>query len=336
MQKKQLGRSELQASIMGLGCMSMSNVYGKADRTESIATLHHALSLGINFFDTADVYGAGGNEEILAEGFSGMRDEVIIATKFGIMHEPSGQITGICGKPDYVRRCCDASLHRLRTDVIDLYYLHRPDPDTPIEETAGAMAELVAAGKVRYLGLSEVSGEQLRRAHGVHPITAVQSEYSPWCLDVEDECLQEIRELGAALVPYSPLGRGFLTGGIRSSSDLPAEDYRRQLPRFQDENIAKNLKIVETLESIAKRHHCTPGQAALAWIYSRGDDLFPIPGTKRRSYLEENTAATEIQLAPDELAVLSRQASQAVGARYGANAALIRPQRTADADADNK
>lgn len=326
MQKKQLGNSDLHASVMGFGCMSMSHVYGRADRAESIATLHRAFSLGINFFDTADVYGAGGNEEIVAEAFSGMRDQVIIATKFGIMHEPGGQVTGICGKPDYVKKCCDASLQRLGTDVIDLYYLHRPDPDTPIEETTGAMMELVAAGKVRFLGLSEVSGEQLRRAHAIHPIAAVQSEYSLWCLEVEDECLEAIRALGAALVPYSPLGRGFLTGSIRDSSDLPEGDFRHRLPRFQGENLQKNLEMVKELERIAENRGCTPGQVALAWVYSRGEDMFPIPGTRRQAHLEENRAAVDMQLLPDELAALNQLAQQVVGDRYGET--LVRPQQS--------
>ena len=328
MQKRKIGNSDLYASVMGFGCMSMSDVYGKADRAESIATLHHAFSLGINFFDTADVYGAGGNEEILAEAFSDIRDEVIIASKFGIMHEPSGQITGLSGKPDYVRKCCDASLRRLGTDVIDLYYLHRPDPDTPIEETVGAMAEMVAAGKVRCLGLSEVSGEQLKRAHGVHPIAAVQSEYSLWCVEVEDECLDAIRELGAALVPYSPLGRGFLTGSIRKSDDLPEGDFRRLLPRFQEENLQQNLKLVRELSSIAEEKRCTPGQAALAWIYSRGEDMFPIPGTRRRAHLEENAAAVEIHLLPDELETLNQLTRQVAGDRYGESMSLVRPQKS--------
>ena len=324
MKRHRLANSELEISRLGLGCMSMSDVYGKADRRESLATIRRARELGINFFDSADVYGFGGNEEILAEAFAGIRSEVVIATKFGIQHDDKG-ITGLCGKPDYVHSCCEASLKRLQTDVIDLYYLHRPDPDTSIEDTVGAMAELVAEGKIRYLGLSEVSGEQLRRAHAIHPITAVQSEYSLWCPDFEQNCLPVMRELGVAAVPYSPLGRGFLTGSIRSEDDLPEADFRRSVPRFQGENLAHNLKIVAGIEAVAATHSATPAQVALAWLLHQGEDMFPIPGTKSRSRLEENAQATELTLSQAELNSLRELADQAVGARYGSQAALIRP-----------
>ena len=305
----------------------MSNIYGKADRTESLATLGRAREMGINFFDSADVYGFGHNEELLAEGFANCRNEVIIATKFGFLNDGSA-ITGICGKPEYVHQCCDASLRRLGTDVIDLYYLHRPDPDTPIEETVTAMAELVQAGKVRWLGLSEVDADQLRRACGVHPIAAVQSEYSLWCLDVEHDCLETMRELGVAMVPYSPVGRGFLTGAIRTEEDLPKDDFRRVLPRFQQQNLPTNLRIVEAMQQIASELGATAAQVGLAWLLQQGKDVFPIPGTKQRKWLEQNAAAVNIKLSDEQLSTLRALAKTVAGERYGSMLARLNPKHS--------
>ena len=289
MEERYLGRSGLKVSAMGLGCMGMSEFYGKGDPQESIATIHRAIDLGITFFDTADMYGHGANEELVGQALKGKRDKVVIATKFGIVRDPADPAKrGINGRPDYVKKACEASLKRLGVDVIDLYYQHRVDPETPIEETVGAMAELVKEGKVRYLGLSEPGAQTLRRAHHVHPIAAVQSEYSLWSREVETEILPACRQLGIGFVPYSPLGRGFLTARIRSQKDLPEGDYRVHTPRFSPENLEKNTKLLAVIDEIAKKHGLTPAQVALAWIYAQGPEIVPIPGAKSRGHLEEN------------------------------------------------
>ena len=289
MEERYLGRSGLKVSAMGLGCMGMSEFYGKGDPQESIATIHRAIDLGITFFDTADMYGHGANEELVGQALKGKRDKVVIATKFGIVRDPADPAKrGINGRPDYVKKACEASLKRLGVDVIDLYYQHRVDPETPIEETVGAMAELVKEGKVRYLGLSEPGAQTLRRAHHVHPIAAVQSEYSLWSREVETEILPACRQLGIGFVPYSPLGRGFLTARIRSQKDLPEGDYRVHTPRFSPENLEKNTKLLPVIDEIAKKHGLTPAQVALAWIYAQGPEIVPIPGAKSRAHLEEN------------------------------------------------
>ena len=319
METRKLGGEGLEVSAEGLGCMGMSEFYGEGDDAESIATIHLALDLGVNLLDTADVYGPQKNEVLVGRAIAERRDEVILATKFGILRDPENPARrGVCGRPDYVHSACDASLRRLAVDHIDLYYQHRVDPDVPIEETVGAMAELVDAGKVRYLGLSEAGAETIRRAHAVHPISALQSEYSLWSRDIEDEVLPAITELGIGLVAYSPLGRGFLTGQITSPADLAENDFRRTSPRFQGENFQRNLDLVARVKELAREHNCTPGQLALAWVLHQREDVVPIPGTKRRRYLEENVQAVEIELSAEDLARIDEAApvGSAAGERY--------------------
>jgi aryl-alcohol dehydrogenase-like predicted oxidoreductase len=319
MDQRTLGTQGLTLSSEGLGCMGMSEFYGTADSAEAIATIHQALDLGITLLDTADVYGPYTNEQLVGEAIADRRDEVVLATKFGIVRDPENPAArGVNGRPEYVLRSCDASLRRLRVEHIDLYYQHRVDPGVPIEETVGAMAELVDAGKVRFLGLSEAAPETIRRAHDVHPISAVQTEYSLWSRDVEDEILPTLRELGIGLVAYSPLGRGFLTGQISSPDDLAPDDFRRTSPRFMGENFTRNLELVERIREIAAEQDCTPGQLALAWVLAQGEDVVPIPGTKRRRYLEENIQAAELELGAEDLARIDEVApvGAAAGDRY--------------------
>ncbi|MEM9008786.1 MAG: aldo/keto reductase [Cyanobacteria bacterium P01_F01_bin.86] len=313
MKTRKLG-PELEVSAMGLGCMGMSEFYSGRDETEAIATLHRALDLGVNFLDTADMYGPHTNEQLLGKALKGRREQAVIATKFGVVRTAGGGFGGVNGTPDYVHQACDASLQRLGIDVIDLYYLHRVDPTVPIEDTVGAMAELVQQGKVRYIGLSEAAPATLRRGHAVHPITALQSEYSLWSRDPEDDIIPTIRELNIGFVAYSPLGRGFLSGAIQRLEDLAEDDYRRSSPRFQGENFAKNLAVVEQVNTIAQAKGVTASQLAIAWLLAQGEDLVPIPGTKRRQYLEENAAAVAIKLTPDELARIDAVAPQGVAA----------------------
>ncbi len=319
MDTRALGTQGLVVSAEGLGCMGMSEFYGSGDKAEAVATLHRALELGITLLDTADMYGPFTNEQLVGEAIADRRDELILATKFGFVRDPENpHARAINGRPDYVQSACDASLRRLATDHIDLYYQHRVDPDVPIEETVGAMAELVDAGKVRFLGLSEAAPATIRRAHAVHPISALQTEYSLWSRDPEDEILATVRELGIGFVAYSPLGRGFLTGQITSPEDFEDNDFRRVNPRFIGENFAKNLELVDRVRSLAADKDCTPGQLALAWVLAQGDDIVPIPGTKRRTYLEQNAEATEIALSSSELEAIDEAAPRgaASGDRY--------------------
>jgi aryl-alcohol dehydrogenase-like predicted oxidoreductase len=318
MEQRHLGNQGLIVSALGLGCMGMSEFYGPTDEDESIRVIHRAIELGVIFLDTADMYGSGHNERLVGRAIRDRRDKVALATKFGNVRGPNGEFLGVNGKPDYVRQACDASLRRLSIDVIDLYYQHRVDPNTPIEDTVGAMTELVHAGKVRYLGLSEAAPQTIRRAHEVHPISALQTEYSLWSREPEDEILPTCRELGIGFVAYSPLGRGFLTGQFKRFEDFPQGDYRRVSPRFQGENFQRNLDLVKRVQAIAAEKRCTPGQLALAWLLAQGDDIVPIPGTKRVKYLEENVSALRIHLTEEDLQPINEVAPKGAtaGERY--------------------
>ena len=317
METRKLGQG-LEVSAMGLGCMGMSDFYGGRDESEAIATVHRALELGVTLLDTADIYGMGRNEELVGRAIRGQRDRVVIATKFGNVRNSDGTFKGVNGKPEYVRQSCDASLRRLGVEVIDLYYQHRVDPDTPIEDTVGAMAALVREGKVRWLGLSEAAPQTIRRAHAVHPIAALQTEYSLWSREPEDDILPTVRELGIGFVAYSPLGRGFLTGRIKRIDDLEADDYRRTSPRFQGDNFQHNLRLAEEINAMASEQRCAPSQLALAWVLAQGNDIVPIPGTKRRNYLEENVGALDVRLDAGDLARIDRilPPGVAAGPRY--------------------
>ena len=318
MRTRKLGTQGLQVSTLGLGCMGMSEFYGQADEAESVATIHRALSLGINFLDTADMYGVGRNEELVGRAIHGRRDQVLLASKFGNVRGPEGEFLGVNGRPDYVKRACDASLRRLRVDHIDLYYQHRVDPHTPIEETVGAMSELVQQGKVRFLGMSEAAPATIRRAAKVHPISALQTEYSLWSRDPEGEILDTCRELGIGFVAYSPLGRGFLTGRFTTPEDIAEDDWRRRHPRFQGENFTRNLRLAATVKQIAGEIGCSPAQLALAWVLAQGEDVVPIPGTKRIRYLEDNAGALGLTLDRERLSRLDAAFPVGVpaGARY--------------------
>lgn len=322
MEMRQLGHGGPMISALGLGCMGMSEFYGARDNAESMATIHRALDLGINFLDTSDIYGPHTNEELVGRAIRGRRSEVFLATKFGILRDPRDpSVRGFDSRPEYVRRAIEGSLRRLGVTTIDLYYQHRVDPKVPIEDTVGALADLVREGKVRYIGLSEASVATLERAHKVHPVSALQSEYSLWTRDPETGVLAACRRLGIGFVSYSPLGRGFLTGAITCPEDFAADDYRRSSPRFQGENFARNLRLVETVRGIAAEIGCTPGQLALAWVLAQGDDVIPIPGTKRRKYLEENLGALTVRLTPEHLATLDAACplDVAAGERYPAS-----------------
>lgn len=320
MQKRKLGMSELEVSSLGLGCMGMSEFYGKGNEEESIQTIHHALDQGVTFLDTADMYGVGHNEKLIGRAIKDRRDDVVLATKFGNVRGQDGSFLGVNGHPDYVKQSCEDSLKRLGIDYIDLYYQHRVDPEVPIEETVGAMAELVKEGKVRYLGLSEASQETIKKAHQEHTITALQTEYSLWSRDVEEEILPLCRELGIGFVPYSPLGRGFLTGQIKTFDDLEEDDFRRYNPRFQGGNFQKNIDLVKKIEDMAEEKGCEPSQLALAWLLAQGEDIVPIPGTKRRKYLDSNLGALQVNVSKQELEQIDKIAPRGAfaGERYPA------------------